>query len=341
MAQPNPLLHQPLPVDLRAIERELEQLWKSAEGEAVVRACAVNLLVYVRDQETEAQVTQVVAQLPTRHPCRAIVLREHLDTQGQLDAWVQAHCLLPAPGQPQVCSEQITIAASSDQVNRLPSAALALLVADLPAALWWPGLVPWNSSLFQSLSALADRIILDSASFPALAPDLAALAALVQQYPASTSPYRDLSWGRLTVWRQLIAKLFDPVEHRSYLDQLQRVSIHYSGENPVQALLLGGWLRSRLGRPLAVSTAAQPGAPGGVTSVQLWAGDTVFTVGRTPDSDCVKTSIQSSELGQRQYTTRFAAPDEVTLLSAELDLLGCDQMYGEALGQAQAILRAP
>src|SRR5262245_10842140 len=106
-------------IDVRAIERELTELWKQIaaerEGEkrqAVTRTCVLNLIVVTPGGRAAERATEVVAGLTAQHPNRAIVVSAAPDAQEELlDAWVQMHCRLPGPGRPQVCGEQITIEA--------------------------------------------------------------------------------------------------------------------------------------------------------------------------------------------------------------------------------------
>ena len=64
----------------------------------------------------------------------------------------------------------------------------------------------------------------------------------------------DMNWGRLTPWREMVAGFFDPPNIRPYLDRIGHVNIEYampeSHHGPInrsQALLVAGWLASRLG----------------------------------------------------------------------------------------------
>jgi glucose-6-phosphate dehydrogenase assembly protein OpcA len=61
-----------------------------------------------------------------------------------------------------------------------------------------------------------------------------------------------MNWGRVTHWREMVAQFFDGPALRPYLDRISHVTIDFAlserlGVNRAQALLLAGWLSSRLG----------------------------------------------------------------------------------------------
>jgi hypothetical protein len=60
-----------------------------------------------------------------------------------------------------------------------------------------------------------------------------------------------MNWGRLLNWREMAAQFFDAPALRPYLDRIGRVTVDFAlnergGVNRAQALLLAGWLASRL-----------------------------------------------------------------------------------------------
>jgi glucose-6-phosphate dehydrogenase assembly protein OpcA len=69
--------------------------------------------------------------------------------------------------------------------------------------------------------------------------------------------FSDLNWGRLTSWRTLLASFWDVSAYRPVLDEIDRVAITYRAPQEAldaiapKALLLAGWLGSRLGWEVA------------------------------------------------------------------------------------------
>ena len=248
-------------VDIASIERELRELWKdnaagAAGGQAVTRALTLNLVARAHNQETGDLVSDVAQRLTASHPSRTVLAVMGPEGADQhLAAYVQANCLLAAPGVPQVCGEQVTIEARGAATAQVASLVLPLLVPDLPVALWLPGPGPFEDGLLARLRGVIDRLIVDSRDFAAPARELAAMAAFerAEQEGAGPRPpaLSDLSWAALTPWRELTAQFFDTRPLLPHLRRLDHVEIAYvpSGArpNPTQALLLAGWLAASLG----------------------------------------------------------------------------------------------
>lgn len=262
-------------VDIGAIERELRQLWKEnaaeAGGQAVTRALTLNLVARATDSATADRLSDVVQRLTASHPNRTVLAVVRPAAEPQLEAYVQANCLLAGPGVPQVCGEQITIDARGPAAAQVASLVLPLLVPDLPVALWLPGPAPFSDPLLARLRGVIDRLIVDSREFADPARDLAAMAAfdsadLIGPGAGARSPaLSDLSWGELTPWRELTAQFFDTRPLLPHLRRIDHVEIGFvpapgGPPNPVGPLLAAGWLASRLGwQPLedAVSVEGQ------------------------------------------------------------------------------------
>jgi glucose-6-phosphate dehydrogenase assembly protein OpcA len=258
-------------IDVRAIERELNDLWKQlAEGEdgeahhAVTRTCVLNLIIVTGGGRAAERATETVAQLTGRHPNRAFVISAAPNARKDvLDAWVQTHCQMPSPGRPLVCGEQISIEARGAAVDRVPGTLLPLLVPDVPVMLWWPRGEPSGDPRFLKFADFVDRVIVDSATFADPEAGLARLAKLLNPDPlpgaggadwngGAGTTISDLAWSRLTPWRELTAQFFDAPTLVPHLSEITQVTVEYEArageaDDRSQALLLLGWLAARLG----------------------------------------------------------------------------------------------
>jgi glucose-6-phosphate dehydrogenase assembly protein OpcA len=257
-------------------------------------------------------------------------------------------------------------------VHDLYGTASPLLVADLPVFLWWLSDPSLDDHLFRVLDDTADRLIVDSARFRRPVETLARLAERISRSPRpGEAALSDLNWARLTPWRELIAQFFDAPHLQSYLPALTEVSIEYcpgarDRPNPCQALLLAGWLVSRLGwhytdsqplqpqrgrpgyrlsleGPQPVGILLRPGPPdpastGDVTSVRLVAGAGLpparFTVNRADDGVCAVTTVHVEGMKPVSRVAGMEPPTEAQLLSQNLDVLGRDPIYEAALATA-------
>jgi glucose-6-phosphate dehydrogenase assembly protein OpcA len=354
-------------VDIRAIERELTALWQSAAESAdaghtapVTRTCLANLVVVVDDRAGVLHATRAVERLTAIYPHRAIVVATLPEAPGApaLDAWVQAHCQLPAPGRPQVCGEQITVEASGPAAAHIPGVVLPLLAPDLPVAIWLPRGAPHDHLVAGRLADVADRAIVDSDTFDGSRAGLASLAALID---ADTS-VSDLAWGRLTRWRELVAQFFDTPAARGHLSEVERVQIAVAAPAGAEAerspaLLLAGWLATRLGwrlegrgeaarllRPdgaqvqLEIDTAPTDGDEGDrLASVTLVCRAARFAVTRDAGADVVATRAEIEGRWPIRSCMRLERPDEVALVAGELRLFGRDPVFESTLRVAAAL----
>src|SRR5829696_7521882 len=245
-------------IDAAKLERELNAMWSemsAPEGEngsaGVVRACVLNLVVYAEGPEERAEVDDLLSEVVERHPCRAIVLAaERGAEEPSLDAFVSTRCQLSSRGSKRICGEQITIEAAGAAVDTASSAVAPLLVPDVPVFLWWKDIPHYDDKLFTRLAGMADRVVIDSASFDRPHEDLRRLAGLLE---GGRTRLSDLNWGRLTSWRALVAGFWDVADYRDSLARIERIVIEYDPpdrsreEVAPKALLALGWLVSCLG----------------------------------------------------------------------------------------------
>lgn len=370
-------LGEPRPADVADLEAELSALWRSAAEDpaaknAVTRACTLTLLIYVESDEAADEVNNLVAEVTRQNPCRAIIMMlEPEASPSGLEAWVSAHCHLPVVGEKQVCSEQITIRARGEAGQGLASVVLPLTVSGLPIFLWWRAGDFSPPPYFDQILRLTQHVIVDTARFSPSGTHLQDLAASLHKF-AGRIQLTDLNWSRITPWRELIAQCFDSPDRRPYLDRLSEVRIEYEQDSArlvtqrAQALLLTGWLASRLGWEFLMSERREEAQPrtfyfksaGGMVKVErnLKRVDNAcgvcftmelrsegpsaarFSFLRGPDGKVVKTSAEvpgSLPIGR---SVRLEVLDEVEILNEELKLGVRDRGYEEALSVVARII---
>ncbi|TAK25491.1 MAG: hypothetical protein EPO26_03745 [Chloroflexota bacterium] len=253
-APPSSAAHE---VDVARIERELVALLHAPEnlspnGIPASRTAVLNLVAYAGDRGAMERVNHTLAALVDHHPSRTIVaMVENALPVNTIEAWVQAHCKALGTTGMRICVEQIVLEAQPEALRRLPNAILALLVADLPVVLWWPGEPSPRDPLLYDLLKPAFRMVVDTADFTHLERSLSSLATLGRR-PGLAFDMVDLSWERLTPWREMIAQFWDVAAWRAGLRSVHGVEIDIieNGDgrsSRSQGLLLAGWLASRLG----------------------------------------------------------------------------------------------
>ncbi len=249
---------EPREANVSALNAELAALWRSAAEEseshnAVIRACALTLVIYTESEEAAHDVSQLLGALTLQNPCRALIMVVRPDdSPAGLSAWISAVCQLPAPGEKQVCCEHITIVARGDAVRDLDKVVVPLMVSGLPVYAWWRTGCTTQPEPFENIMRYVDRVILDSGLFLHPATDLAAVSERIQAAGGQRA-ICDLNWARITPWRELLAQCFDSEDTRPFLQRINEVRIEYSegGANLHaslgQSLLFTAWLASRLG----------------------------------------------------------------------------------------------
>jgi glucose-6-phosphate dehydrogenase assembly protein OpcA len=366
-------------INVAALERELTSLWKGAGEESeeggVIRACVLNLLVYVPSETASSEVDEILTEVAASHPSRAILLAaDRAAAESSLAAWVTSRCTLPNAHSKQVCCEQITITARGDQVNEAPSAVAPLLLSDLPVYLWWRDEPRLADKVFKRLVEIADRVVIDSAAFTDPHGDLLSLAVFQRDTPRWTA-ISDLNWARLTDWRLLLASFYDVADYRPFLDGLDRIVIeyaplpHHNAALVPRALLLAGWLASRLGWQLNDSGTIRRGgsaifelnvgdgsgiiefapvrhhevAPGHLARVTLTglAGtEASFQVRKSTDGNRLETEVVIAGEPRIGRVLSYVNLSESVLIGRELELLGHDRIYERAVVSAGEMVAA-
>ncbi len=240
-------------VSVARIQYELDGLWENlyqnlSDGKAVTRACMSNLIIYCDDDVQSQEIEQAIPAIVLAHPARVIVLTGLGKTvEPGIEVYVSGDYLALASGW-QVCAERIRIVADAESSRRLPSVTRAHLVGDLPTTLWWVSQQPppFAGKLFFKLATMSDQIIYDSIGWTNPAQGMKAMSRWVEAERNEHIIF-NLAWRRLKPWRRLLSQVLDPVVQPGALARVSRVSIEHGPHALPIALLLLGWLASRLG----------------------------------------------------------------------------------------------
>jgi glucose-6-phosphate dehydrogenase assembly protein OpcA len=225
-----------------------------------------------------------------------------------------------------VCFEEVRIEAGNDGVGEDPGAWGPLLIRDLPVFAWLAdGLTPEEDGRLDSLAdatGLVDKLLVDSSR--SRAPDggpNGALAALrrLRERAAGTCLISDFSWRRTRILREQSARAFEPPAMRPFLPSVRGARLY--GGSPVEASLLFGWLRARLGRDIAAEHAyAGPLAEGFRLTFFVEGGADV-------EIGCTRGGCLSR--GEQKGAYRFPSDGEILL--DEVDSLSRDAVFLEVL----------
>jgi glucose-6-phosphate dehydrogenase assembly protein OpcA len=170
-----------------------------------------------------------------RHPSRTILLLPEPNAGADgIDATVSIECYAVPGVDREVCSEVIELRLRGMRAKAPASIVEPLLVSDLPVFLRWRGEPPWGAQELDQLVGVTDRLIVDSTEWDDLPFPYRKLAELFDRTAVS-----DIAWARTSRWRALLATLWPDIANVG--------TVRVTGTR-AQALLIVGWLRSRLDR---------------------------------------------------------------------------------------------
>jgi glucose-6-phosphate dehydrogenase assembly protein OpcA len=141
----------------------------------------------------------------------------------------------------------------------------------------------------------------------------------------------DLSWSKLTGWRELVARLFDPPKATRALTRLDRIQLTHAGRSQAQARLLAAWILSRTHRHPSVELTSEPRRDmrsGSLIGVVLTCGKERYEVVRRAEGVA---ELHSPYLEPQQ--ARLWVPHLPALVADELGIYERDESFEAAVAQ--------
>ena len=270
------------------IERKLSRLRGAQADDGVpdLRTSTMTHVVWAPPQWLP-YARRVLHGLAERHPARTIFLVPEPGRLDRVEASVTVRDFDIGGGR-EVLSEVVEVRLSGRAALHPASIVLPLLISDLPAFCRWRGEPTWQSSTLTEIASVCDRLVVDSSEWPDPRRAYPHLEPLFERVVVS-----DLAWRRTAPWRGRLAERWPGIR------RIERLRV----DGPrADALLLAGWLRSRLRRDVALTRRAAET----ITGVRV-DGD--------PVADPFARALSGSDL-----------------LSAELDSLLRDPVYEAATG---------
>jgi hypothetical protein len=251
---------------LQNVEEELSHLWRmSADNLRTsqninVRTSVLNLVICAPDLESAQRASKLMRDLLSTHIARftLLVLDNRSDIPTGVSSWVTLRSFPIISDVMRHNFEQVTLLISGEAVHSAAAIVQPLLKPDLPIYLLWLNDPPHNSPAFTDLVKLSTRVIVDSHTFFHAEAGIRQLSSFMLQ--EVDSAISDLNWGRVTPWRELVAQFFDVPEYRPYLAGVHLIEIEHAvtpgghirteqgdvSPDPIEALLLAGWLKTVL-----------------------------------------------------------------------------------------------
>ncbi len=224
------------PDEIEAALREL-LIEVHAEQENVVPARVLNMIAFV-DLAWTGEIANRLRGVGRYHASRMLVLayepkRETLDARVMI-----ASDSAEASGEMALLRETVVVELGDRHLDDLLTIADPLVVTDLPTLLWSPNGHP---EVIGELLPLAQAILLDSVEETDPHEALARASALCDSVYVV-----DLAWLRSTPWRERVAASFDHPARRRELRTITSLTVRHHPTSTAAALLLAGWLASRL-----------------------------------------------------------------------------------------------
>ncbi len=258
----------------------------------------------------------------------------------------------PQPGEFALLRETVVVDIGEGHLAHLDTIVDPLVVTDLPTLVWSPHGYP---EAVEALLGIAQVTLLDSVDEPDISDALERARMLLDRVYVV-----DLAWLRSTPWRERVAATFDPPHLRPELRTLSSVSVRHQPDSTVAALLLVGWLASRLDwrvSPLIARNGGLAGSaharrqdvsielqPVGDMQVRGLAGLTVGTAsGRSLSLDRGPGGLQARYLNakgdERRWTVLGASRGEAGILGEGIRAAMLrDHIYRPALAAASALV---
>ncbi len=223
-----------------AIESALRELVKQRHSEngGLAPARALNMVVFV-ESGYAGEIANRLARVGRYHASRLVVLsyeprRMRLDARAVVSTDSE-----PAAGEIGLMRETVTVEIGARHLDDLVTIVDPLVVTDLATLLWSPHGHP---EAVDELLALCQAVLVDSVDEPSWRDAVSRACEL-----RGRAYVVDLAWLRSIPWRERVAAAFDSPAMRAELAEIEGVSVRYHPDSTVAALLLVGWLGSRLG----------------------------------------------------------------------------------------------
>jgi glucose-6-phosphate dehydrogenase assembly protein OpcA len=322
-----------------AIEAALREMLRArhAADQTLAPARVLNLVVVV-DRSWKGEIANRLERVGRYHASRTILcaVEEGRDT---LDAVAVMSYQEARGGGIGVMHEMVEVDMGPEHLSALETIVDPIAVSELPTVLWCPH---GHEEAIAALQGMTDVMLLDSDD-PPDADDALARA----QEELNLAYVVDLAWLRTTPWRERLAASFDPPSRRRSLASVDGFTIRHQSSSTASALLLAGWLASRLHwdiRPLvSMNGAGMRGRAYTSTSryidirLETAQQEVPGLAGITVACDDFTLSLDRSEGGLRAHESVAGGGEHSWLV------LGASRGEGGILGEGvrQALLRDP
>jgi glucose-6-phosphate dehydrogenase assembly protein OpcA len=222
-----------------AIEAALREMLRErhAANESLAPARVLNLVVIV-DREWKGEISNRLSRVG-RYTASRTVLCAVGDQRTKLDAVATVNYTDPTDSTLGVIREHVEIDLGPEHLGALQTIVDPILVSEIPTVVWSPH---GHDDAVEALLALTDVMLIDSDDL-----DDPAEAFARADHLRESVYVVDLAWLRTTPWRERLASCFDLPLRLAALRDVRELEVRHRASSMASALLLAGWLSSRLG----------------------------------------------------------------------------------------------
>jgi glucose-6-phosphate dehydrogenase assembly protein OpcA len=224
------------PDDIDAALRDLLRQ-RHAENEALAPARVLNLVVVV-DRQWKGEIANRLERAGRYHASRTVLCAVE-DGRTTLDAVASVTYKDPGDSGFGVMREQVEIDMGPGHLDGIQTIVDPVLVTEMPTVAWSPH--DYRDAV-RRLLPLIDVMLLDSDDTP----EPTEAFERAQQFCEHVYVV-DLAWLRTTPWRERLAASFDIRQRLPALREVNELEVRHREDSQASALLLAGWLSSRLG----------------------------------------------------------------------------------------------
>jgi glucose-6-phosphate dehydrogenase assembly protein OpcA len=210
---------------------------RHAQNECLAPARVLNLIVVV-DRDWKGEVSNRLQRVGRYHASRTVLCAVE-EGRTTLDARVVMAYQDPGDGGIGLIQEEVEIDIGPEHLPRLQTIVDPVVARQLPTMVWSPH---GHDEAVDALAELTDVVLLDSDD------QSSTVEAFERARDLLRSAYVvDLAWLRTTPWRERLAASFDPHYRRAALSEITALAVRHRSGAAASALLLVGWLSTRLG----------------------------------------------------------------------------------------------
>lgn len=223
-----------------AVDDALRAMLRDRHGadESFAPARVLNM-VTITDRDWRGEIVNRLDRVGRYHPSRSILCAVEPGRRSMDARIAVAAPEAPRDGGIALGHESVELTIGPGHLRKLDTLVDPLLISDLATVLWAPH---GHDDGIDALCKVGQVVLYDSVAMTSVEDGLARATELLASFHVV-----DLAWLRSEPWRERIAMSFDPPALRPELGRITAVAVRHHPDSAVAALLLIGWLASRLG----------------------------------------------------------------------------------------------